>query len=181
LFKRPVKDSYDSVYYAAILKRVGTDANADESRWLIAVQFNDQAAADRWFKDWQANTKEVQTYIARAIGNETYPEEREPLSHIQQDWNTYAALDPQIRQKATATVPNRIVDAEMLSTGASNQAFGVFTDTIDRLGDANRANYNRFYNHTDAALSRETLLSTVLFPLIGLAATWGMYVRLKDL
>jgi hypothetical protein len=180
LFKRLVKDSYDSVYYSAILKRVGTDANADESRWLIAVQFNDPAAMDRWFKDWQANTKAVQASIAQAIGNETYPEEREPLSHIQQDWNTYAALDPQIRQRAMANDPNRLINAETLSTGASNQAFGVFADTIDRLSDANRAYYNRFYADTDTALSREIFLSAVLFPVIGLAALWGLYGRLKD-
>ena len=42
-FYQMVRDDYDSVYDAAILTRYATDANADESRWLIAQEFNDQA------------------------------------------------------------------------------------------------------------------------------------------
>src|SRR6266540_3423781 len=74
------------------------------------------------------------------------------------DTEGYIVMEYIQGKTAMANDPNRIVDAETLSTGASNQAFGTFTDTIDRLSDANRTYYNRFYDDTDAALSRETLL-----------------------
>jgi hypothetical protein len=172
-----VRDSYDSVYYTAILKRVGTAANADESRWLVATQFGDQVGANRWFTSWQANTAEVQTYIDRAIANETYPEGREPLSVIQRDWGAYYALDAQIRQAAVASGMGA---AEQISTGPSNQAFGVFTATVDRLSAANRSYFDRIFQDTQATLNRDILVSMILFPLVGLAAAWGMYMRLKD-
>jgi hypothetical protein len=180
-FKQLVRDSYDSVYYTNILRRYGTAANADESRWLVATQFGDPAGADRWFKDWQANSAQVQTYIDRAISNETFPEERGPLSVIQRDWNAYSLLDAQIRQRASATnSPERIADAQRLSTGDSNAAFGVFIDTTNRLGDVNRDYFNRIYRTTHAMLSSDILWSTILFPLVGLAAVWGIWQRLKD-
>jgi len=180
-FKQLVRDSYDSVYYTNILKRYGTAANADESRWLVATQFGDQAGADRWFKDWQANIAQVQTSIARAIGNETYPEERAPLSTIQHDWNTYYVLDAQIRQRASAADnPDRIANAQRLSIGDSNAAFGVFVNTVNRLGGANRDYFDRIYRTAHATLNDDIVWSTILFPLVGLAAVWGIWQRLKD-
>lgn len=62
-FGQMVKDDYDSIYYAALLKKDGTNANADELRWLIALEFNDQAEASRWQQDWQSNTTQIKQLI----------------------------------------------------------------------------------------------------------------------
>jgi len=180
-FGQMVKDDYDSVYFAAQLKRYGTAANADESRWLIALAFNDQAEADHWQQDWQTNTAQVNALIERAQANRTYPEEDQPLSDMHSNWQHYFAIDGQIRAKATDTAnPARIHDAELLSTGDSNRTFGAFADAVDRLSQANQAHYDTTYASTKDALTLYIALSAILFPLIGLAAGGGIVLRLKD-
>src|SRR5260370_3397908 len=58
-FQQVVKDDFDSVYDTAQLRRYATDANADESRWLIALTFGNQASATDLSRDWQDNTQRV--------------------------------------------------------------------------------------------------------------------------
>jgi hypothetical protein len=113
-FGMMVKDDYDSVYYAALLKRYGTAANADESRWLIAEDFGDQAEINRWQQDWYVNRLHVNTLIQQAVENQTWPEEVQPLAEMQSYWKTYTSIDPQIRSLATNMAnPNRIHDAQV--------------------------------------------------------------------
>ena len=179
-FGQMVKDDYDSVYYAALLKRYATAANADESRWLIAEDFGDQTEINRWQQDWYANKQRVETLIQQAVGNQTWPEEVQPLAAMQSSWKTYTSIDPQIRALATNMFnPNRIHDAQALSTGKSNENFSAFTSAVDRLSQVNRNYYNKTYAATDAALMVFIPLSLVLFPLIGLLALWGTARRLK--
>jgi hypothetical protein len=180
-FGSMVKDDYDSIYYAALLKRYGTAANADESRWLIAVDFGDKVEMDRWQQDWYTNKAQVETLIKRAVANRTYPEEDQPLTDMQLYWGAYTRIDPQIRALAsTTTNPNRIHDAQQLSTGKSNENFYKFTTAVDQLSTANRNYYNSTYRTTDDNLTRFIPLSIFLFPVIGLLALWGTSRRLKD-
>jgi hypothetical protein len=176
-----VRDDYDSVYYAAQLKHYGTAANADESRWLIALAFGDQAAADHWQQDWLDNTSRVSMLITRAQANRTWPEEDQPLAAIQTNWNGYFTIDGQIRAAARNTSdPNRIITAERISTGISNQTFGKFSDAVDQLSLANRSHFDQTYASEAANLTLYTTLGLVLFPLIGLLAAWGASRRFKD-
>lgn len=180
-FGQMVKDDYDSVYFAAQLKRYGTAANADESRWLIAMAFNDQAAADHWYQDWQANTAQVGSLIDRAQNNRTYPEEDQPLRDMHANWQQYTDIDTQIRAKATDTTnPARIHDAELLSTGDSNRTFDAFSNAVDGLSQANQGHYDTTYASTRDALTLYISLSAILFPLLGLVAVSGIVLRLKD-
>ncbi len=176
-FGQMVKDDYDSIYYAALLKKVGTNANADKSRWLIALEFNDQAEAARWQQDWQNNTNQVKQLIQRAVANRTGPQEDQPLTDMQANWNKYTQIDGTIRSTARS---GNIPGAEKISTGVSNAAFGTFTSAVDRLSQANRDHYNSTLNNSQGALSLYILLSASLFPLIGLCAAWGIARRLKD-
>lgn len=129
----------------------------------------------------QAHRTHVNALIAQAVGNRTWPEEDLPLANIQSYWKTYTDIDPQIRALAVKTTnPRRIHDAEALSTGKSNDNFSAFTEAVDRLGQANRGYYTRTYTLTNAALIRSIILSSTLFPLIGLLAVWGTAHRLKD-
>jgi hypothetical protein len=179
-FALMVKDDYDSVYYAALLKRYATAANADESRWLIAEDFGDQTEINRWQQDWYTNRQRVDTLIQQAEKNKTWPEEVQPLAKMQSYWKTYTSIDPQIRTLATNTADsNRIHDAQVLSTGQSNSSFNAFTGAVDQLSQVNRNYYNRTYATTNAALMDFIPLSLVLFPLIGLLALWGTTRRLK--
>jgi hypothetical protein len=176
-----VKDDYDSVYYAAQLKRYGTAANADESRWLIALAFGNQSEADRWAVYWKNDTAQVDQLIQRARNNRTWPEEDRPLADIITNWSHYFAIDGQIRAAANKTSDkNHIANAEVLSTGDSNRAFGSFSAAVDALGAANRMHYAATFASTQQALQLYFWLSVLLFPLIGLATIWGVTSRLKD-
>lgn len=177
-----VQDAYDNVYDTALLKRYGTAANADESRWLIAVDFGDQTEANRWQQDWYTNEAHVKTLIQQVASNRAWPaEEDQPLTSIQSHWNTYTSIDPQIRALARNTTnPNRIHDAEMLSTGQSNENFYAFTTAADRLSTVSRDHYTMTYTATNANLMLAIPLSIILSLLIGLLAAWGISLRLKD-
>ena len=180
-FGQMVQDDYNSVYYAAQLKRFGTAANADESRWLIAMAFSDQAEADHWYQDWQANTAQVISLIDRAQNNRTYPEEDQPLADIHENWQQYVDIDGQMRAAATNTTdPKRIITAETISTGNSNRTFDGFSQAVDHLSQANQLHYNQTRHSTQGSLMIYTILSAILFPLIGLGALWGVATRLKD-
>ena len=160
--------------------RYATAANADESRWLIAEDFGDQAEINRWQQDWYTNRQRVNTLIQQAVKNKTWPEEVQPLAEMQSYWQTYTSIDPQIRSLATDTAnPNHIHDAQVLSTGKSNGSFYGFTSAVDRLSQVNRNYYNKTYATTNTALTDFIPLSLVLFPLIGLLALWGTARRLK--
>ncbi len=176
-FGQLVKDDYDSIYYAALLKKDGTNANADESRWLIALEFGDQAGASHWQQDWQSNTTQVKQLLQRAIANRTWPQEDRPLADMQANWNKYYQLDGTIR---SAVRNGDIAGAEKISTGVSNATFGTFTDAVDRLSKANRDHYNSTLNSSQGALSLYILLSAILFPVIGLCAVWGITRRIRD-
>src|SRR5581483_5651803 len=137
-FGQMVKDDYDSIYAAALLKRYGTEANGDESRWLIALEFGNQTDVDHWYQDWLANTNQVTTLMKQAKANRTWPEEDQPLADMQTYWNKYFSIDGQIRQKAQdKTDANRVIAAEVLSTGDSNRAFDSFSQAVDQLSTAN--------------------------------------------
>jgi hypothetical protein len=176
-FGQMVKDDYDSIYAAALLNHVGNAANADESRWLIAIEFGDQPSVDHWQQDWEQNKAQVASLIAKAHGNRTYPEEDQPLADMDTYWAKYTALDSQIRAAATdqsiANPVTRLLNAEYISTGVSNQAFANFADSVAHLSAANHAYYVSTYAATSGGLSRSLTLSLVLFPLIGLMAVWG--------
>jgi hypothetical protein len=180
-FGQMVQDDYNSMYYAAQLDRYGTMANADESRWLIALEFGDQAQVTLWSKDWQTNTTQVRTLMTRAKNNRTWSEEDQPLADMQTYWQAYTQIDPQIRAKAENTTnPQRILDAESLSTGNSNRTFGNFVDAVNRLSQANAIHYQSTLTSTYNALTSYTLWCVLLFPLIGIVAAWGISRRFKD-
>ena len=156
---------------------MGNSANADGSRWLIAVEFGDQANISHWQQDGDQNKAQVAALIAKAHGNRTYPEEDQPLADMDKYWAQYTSIDPQIRAAATdqsvADPVSRLLNAERISTGISNEAFGNFADAVTRLSAANHAYYVRTYNATAGGLSLFIMLSLVLFPLTGVVAAWG--------
>ena len=176
-FGQMVRDDYDSVFYADQLKRYGTNANADESRWLVALAFKDSENANHWVTDWQTNTKQVERLIVRADSNRTWPEENQPVIDMQYNWHTYTDIDGQIRQKAQA---GDLLAAEQLSTGKSNEAFGNFSNAVDALSKANYNHYYDTWHTTQSALNTYILLCALFFPLSGLLAVWGISRRLRD-
>ncbi|GHO87566.1 tetratricopeptide repeat protein [Dictyobacter formicarum] len=179
-----VQDDYDSIYYAAQLNRYATNANADESRWLVALTFHDQAGVARWQADWQTSTQQVQTLIDRAQANRTWPEEDQPLQDMHNWWAKYYGIDGSIRSTAQVTdgiaSSTHLLQAEKLSTGDSNTAFGNFTTAVDHLRQANDGHYSATLQATQITLNVYSLFSLVLFISLGILAVWGVMYRLKD-
>ncbi len=174
-------DAYGNVSRSAQLERYLTTANADESRWLIAVEFGDQASMDYWSQDWLNDVSQVNDLLHTAFANQAHPEEAQLLKNMQADWDRFYQIDGQIRQAASNTAtPNRVIDAERLSTGDSDAAFMGFAQAAESLGALNRGDYNHMLDTTRATLLQTILLSYILFPLIGLAAVWGIARRLKE-
>lgn len=181
VFPQLVQDDYQSIYDAALLQRYATDANADESRWLIAQEFNDQPNIQHWQSDWNNNVAHVQDLMEQANNNRTWIEEIQPLKDMGTFWNQYFAIDGQIRTaEDKQSDPNHTLTAEKLSTGASNSAFGNFIGAVQQLSAANQLHYTATLNDTSAALMLYFVLSLVLFPLIGLLSVGGIWLRLKD-
>ena len=180
-FVQLVQDDYTSVYYAALLNRVTTDANADESRWLIALEFNDQANVTHWQNDWNQNVQQIQHLMQQAHGNQTWTEELAPLQNIDTYWKQYDTIDGQIRSAAEQQGdPKRLLNAEAISTGPSNQAEGRFTNAVTQLSNANQEHYNQTFSAINNTLMLSFWLCLALFPLVGLLALWGITIRLKD-
>jgi hypothetical protein len=180
-FRQLVSDDYASIYDADLLNHYGTDANADESRWLIAQEFNDQESIQRWQSDWQSNVQRIETLIQQAHANQTWGEEIRPLADMDTFWRQYRGLDGQIRNLATQqSNPNRVLTAEQVSTGASNRALSAFLNAVNRLGQANHLHYLQTLDEARRALIRDFWFSLLLFPLAGLLAIWGIGIRLKD-
>ncbi|GCE20010.1 tetratricopeptide repeat protein [Dictyobacter kobayashii] len=179
-----VQDDYDSIYYAAQLKRNATNANADESRWLVALTFHDQAGIAHWQADWQTSTQQVQSLIDHAQANRTWPEEDQPLQDMHTQWAKYYSIDGSMRSTAQVTdgiaSPTHLLQAEQISTGDSNATFSNFTTAVDHLRQANAGHYTTTVQATQNTLSLYSLLSLFLFISLGLLAVWGVMYRLKD-
>jgi hypothetical protein len=180
-FVQLVQDDYVSVYDAAVLNRTATNANADESRWLIALEFHDQANVAHWQDDWNQSVQQVNTLIQKAQKNQTWQEEIQPLQDMSNNWNTYDTIDGQIRSAAqNQSDPKRLLTAESISTGTSNQAFGQFSGAVTALSNANQSHSNQTFRSINYTLMVYFILSLILFPLTGLLALWGIAIRLKD-
>ncbi len=180
-FQQMVSDDYDSVYDTAILTRYATDANADESRWLVAREFNDQPAIQHWQDDWRSNVDQVQSWMQNANNNLTWSEEQQPLGDMATYWGQYIGIDSQIRSDAiNQSDPQHLLTAERLSTGDSNVTFSHFTHAVSQLSAADQSHYNTTRDATSQALTTNFILSLVLFPLAGLLGAWGIWLRLKD-
>ena len=102
------------------------------------------------------------------------------MTDIQTSWQMYYNIDGQIRTAAN-NGPQHLHQAEVVSTGDSNKAFGKFTDAVDRLKQANYAHYNITLNTTQTVLNVYILLSAIIFPFIGLSAVLGVLQRFRDL
>lgn len=181
LFQIMVQDAYGSYYRSVHLKQYALAANADESRWLVAKTFGDEQAAAAWTQDWEFRTFRVRDDIQKLTAQRTWPDEDAPLRALQQHWNTYIGIDRKLRDVgANTNDPAAIVEAERMSTGASNRAFADMLDAAERLGSVNYTVYETTRQRITAMIDRTATVSLWLFGLAALATVWGIHGRWKD-
>ncbi|HEX7736539.1 MAG TPA: tetratricopeptide repeat protein [Ktedonobacteraceae bacterium] len=180
-FQQLVNDDYASIYDIALLKRYASTANADKSRWLIALEFHDQPDIQHWRTDWQTQEQDVQALMNQAHADQTWDEELEPLAKMDSTWKQYTTIDGDIRDATqNKSLANPLLAAEEASTWNSYWAFQSYTDALDSLSSANRVHYAFTLNTVSDALNLSFRLNLIFFPLAGLLGAWGIWVRLKD-
>src|SRR6185312_7354645 len=180
-FKQIARNDYQNIYDTTLLKRHATEANADKSRWLIALEFNDQPNVQHWQTDLGNNVQQIQTLMQQVHINQAWAEETQPLAVMDSTWNQYYAIDSEIRSATqNHSRANPLLDAEEISTWESNWAFKSYTDALDSLSNVNRAHYIQTFNAANDALALYFKLNLVFFPLAGLLGAWGIWLRLKD-
>lgn len=180
-FQQLVNDDYASIYDIALLKRHASTANADKSRWLIALEFHDQTNIQHWQTDWQAQEQDVQALMNQAHADQTWNEELEPLARMDDTWKQYTAIDVDIRDATQSkSLANPLLAAEEASTWNSYWAFQSYTDALDSLSSVNRVHYAFTLGAVSDALSLSFKLNLIFFPLTGLLGAWGIWTRLKD-
>jgi hypothetical protein len=176
-----IQDDYGSIYDITLLKRYATQANADKSRWLIALEFNDQANSLHWQADQWSNIQQVQALMQKAHTNQTWDEELQPLKTMDTTWNQYYSIDSEI-QGATQRHEraNPLLDAEEISSWESNWAFQSYTAALDSLSNVNRWHYTATFEDASSSTQLFFTLNLILLPLAGLLALAGLTIRFRD-
>ena len=106
-YKDAMVNAFPSIDAAVQIKVMATNANADESRWIIAndtQKSTDPAIAGQAGKrsvetetSFRAEQQTLETLLAAASNNVTYSGEREKLIMMYQSLNCYRYLDGEIR------------------------------------------------------------------------------------
>jgi len=173
-FHRMVISDRVSIDAAARIRDYGTAANADESRYLIAENFNDASAIARWQDDWNKNSAQVMVDMQVAKKNMTYhPAEDNAYAGMEHWWSEYLQQDTNIRssiKNSNPQDPNRALPAQEISTGISDQDFGSFLDATNRLARVNQDDYTQTLTGVQNLLDHAALLVLILLPLSGFDA-----------
>jgi hypothetical protein len=171
-FHRMVISDRVSIDAAARIRDYGTTANADESRYLIAENFNDASAIVRWQDDWNTNSAQVMTDMRVAKNNITYhPAEDNAYAGMAHWWSEYLQQDANIRsaiKNSNPQDPNRALPAQEISTGVSDKDFGSFLDATNQLAQVNQHDYEQTLTEVQNLLGYASLLVLILLPLSGL-------------
>lgn len=180
-FQQMIKDDYGSIYDVTLLKRYATQANADKSRWLIALEFNDQPGSQHWQADLQSNVQQIQALMRTVHANQTWDEELQPLKTMDTTWNQYYTIDSEI-QSATQRHgrTNPLLDAEEISSWESNWAFQSYTTALDDLSNVNRWHYSATFEDASFSAQLYFTLNLILLPLAALLALTGLALRFRD-
>ena len=182
---RMVIDDRKSIDATRRISVYGTAANDDESRFLIAVNFKDTAAQQQWWLDWLANKAQVKADLLVAKGNITYhPAEDIAYAGMDKWWSQYTAIDGQIRNAIAVSNPNdphRVLPAQAISLGISNDAFGQFMSYNDQLANVNLGDYNRTLSAIQNQLQLSMWLMLICLPLAGLLTLSGRLIFAREL
>jgi len=182
---RMVIDDRKSIDAAARIGDYATAANDDESRYLIAVNFGDATAQQQWWQDWLSNKAQVNADLGVAKGNITYhPMEDNAYAGMDTWWTKYIAIDGQIRNAIAVSNPrdpHRVLAAQAISLGISNDAFGQFMSYTDQLAQVNLSDYNRTLSAIQNQLQISMWLIFICLPLAGLFTLSGRLIFAREL
>lgn len=188
--QRAVISDRISIDAAASISDYTTAANADESYYLIAYNYNDQDAFAHWQLDWTQNIMQVGTSTHEGSGmytayhNITYPAERDAYAKMEQWLAQYDLEDQNIRdaiQHSNPQDPNRALPAQRISVGASDKAFNQFIAATQQLASIDRDDYQSTIASAFAQLQSAMWLAPLLLLLAGVSVLVGSLVFARQL
>ncbi len=175
-----IQNDYGTVYNAGLLQQESADANADQARWLLALQYND-ANANQWYNDWQSENALVRSSLQTMGKNSN---QSALYASMQQDWNQNASQGQQVasgvRNSDGSVNTRNIPSAETAFTNTVNTSFQAFLHATNRYSSAYSGQYTAIFDSTNALLNSLMTWCAAAFLLLGFVAAWGITRRLKD-
>jgi hypothetical protein len=175
-----IQNDYGSVYNAGILQQESADANTDQARWLLALQYNDPNA-NQWYNDWQNENALVRSSL-QTIGKNS--DQSALYNSMQQAWNSNASqgqqVASQVRNSDGSINTRAIPTAENTFTNTVNGSFQSFLQATNHYSQSYSQQYTTVFDRTNALLNSLMTWCAAAFLVLGLVAAWGITRRLRD-
>ncbi|HEY3992476.1 MAG TPA: hypothetical protein VGM01_06295 [Ktedonobacteraceae bacterium] len=176
-----VDNAYNNVYTAGALQQEGTQAQANQARWLTALNYHDQTSANQWQQDEQSQSQQVVTLLHTLSTNSSDAQDTSLIAQMQQDWKEYTTQVGEITQLVNAPgTASYLGAAENLHTNGVSSTMQIFIHDVQQFSQANTNNYTNILIQAGERLSQLTTLWAIIFPILGVLGAWGVSRRLKD-
>ena len=173
-----VDNAYNNVYTAGTLQQEGTQAQANQARWLAALSFHDGTSASQWQQDEQSKSQQVTTTLHTLSTGSQSSQTLPLIAKIQQDWHQYTTQVGTVTQLAGSA--SSLNAAENLYINEASPTFQTFILDVQQFSQANTSNYQGILNEAGDRLSQLTTLWAIIFPVLGVIGAWGVSRRLKE-
>ena len=166
------KDAFDSVYALSVAKALSTDANADESRFIVdparAPQYRDaflaksqmlldlgpgvtlqtydaglKTALGAYFADPANHPVGFAGYFGTELKNITFPGERDAAEQVLETYQAYELDDRALRQKAETDLTEAIRFDTSPAAADSDGAFNAYTAALQNVTDINQKAFDQ--------------------------------------
>lgn len=170
------RDAFDSLSALARAESIATDANGDESLYLLDKQ--NAAQYDASYHDKITQTRQ---YLDAELRNITFPGEREAATSAQQRLQQYDQIDGQIRMLEQSGKHGEAVALKTgMRIGESNYTFGQFDTAVVQTMNINTAAFTQARDSAFAALNRVDVLAIGAALLLAFLAWLGLQPRLRE-
>jgi hypothetical protein len=192
------EDSYNSLLALRAGRSLMYAANSDESRYLLDTanqethekaffaktnnafgQSTSQTFLNQSIKSIELGEKKLSVtgYFGKAITNITFPKERSTLVKMMRQFQSYMAIDQQIRAAAER---KDMKTALTLCLGESNQVFDALKDQMDEAIKINQEVFDSTERKAMEQLDNFELKASIALALIATLTFFGLKPRLKE-
>ncbi|HEY0754595.1 MAG TPA: hypothetical protein VGD98_11575 [Ktedonobacteraceae bacterium] len=177
-----IANDHNYVYATSALEQEGARVQADEARWLAALNAHDLTSANLWQNDQKDTSAQFTSKLHDDLINPLQTSADAPLlTQAQQDWTMYSTQISQVTQKAsTANNPTAIGDGEALYAGTTTLTFQNLMNDLQRFSKVKTSDYQSILTATNQILIGLSIWLVIAFPVLGVVGAWGISRRLKD-
>jgi hypothetical protein len=192
------EDSYNSLLSLRLARALLYGANSDESRYLLDPanaakhetafrdktnqafgQSDNQAVLTQAIKNLETKQPDPASrgYFATAIGNITFPAERDALTAMMVNYKEYMAIDQQIRGLVAAKQQQAAV---RLCLGGSNDAFDAMKKAMDTVKDVNEKVAKDVEQRATDQLANFEVKAAIALGVMATLVFFGLQPRLRE-